>query len=193
MFWLYSSVWDRESHLVFSWQQDPEYVPSWVSESELLFSRSTTAAYFGCSSWIWTNVSCGHFPLERGAYWCYWRWRQAHCPCCYNRGFLTLTHTTDTSLKSSSLKAFLEIGQIPKVSNPTKIFFMINETGYAEAIKIVRSGIPLFQRICRHPVIVCSSVICLKVPMKFTPRVCRWCIHCGGKMSRNILLKLGKS
>jgi hypothetical protein len=58
--------------------------------------------------------------------------------------FLTHTHKTDISLKSSSLKAFLEISQIQKVSNPTKTFFMRSENGYAEAMIIMRSRIPLF-------------------------------------------------
>jgi len=36
-------------------------------------------------------------------------------------------HITDATFKSSSLKAFLEKGQIPEFSNPAKVFFIIHE------------------------------------------------------------------
>jgi hypothetical protein len=52
-------------------------------------------------------------------------------------------HDTDTASKSSprkallengQVKALLENGQVPEFSNPAKVFFMMNESGCAEAI-----------------------------------------------------------
>jgi len=48
-------------------------------------------------------------------------------------------HTMDATLKSS-LKAFLANGQITEFPNPAKIFFMMSETGCAEAIIFLRLG-----------------------------------------------------
>jgi hypothetical protein len=52
----------------------------------------------------------------------------------------------DATLKSSSssLRAFIANGQIPEFSNPAKIFFVINETGCAEAITLVRLRLVIF-------------------------------------------------
>jgi hypothetical protein len=50
----------------------------------------------------------------------------------------------DATLKSSSLKAFLANGQIPEFPNPAKTFFMISETGCAEAIILLRLRLVIF-------------------------------------------------
>ena len=57
---------------------------------------------------------------------------------------ITPTTYNGCHLKSSSLKAFLANGQIPEFSNPAKIFFMINETGCAEMIIVVRLRLVIF-------------------------------------------------
>ena len=75
-------------------------------------------------------------------------------------------HITDATFKSSSLKAFLEKGQIPEFSNTAQVFFTIHETASAEVIILVRSRTLtfFFFRTGLHPVILCNSVFCLKRP-----------------------------
>jgi hypothetical protein len=53
-------------------------------------------------------------------------------------GALLPTHKTDAALKSSTLKAFLENGQIPEFRNSAYVFSIRNGTEYAEMIILVR-------------------------------------------------------
>jgi hypothetical protein len=48
------------------------------------------------------------------------------------------THKTDAAIKPSSLKAFLENGQIPEFRNSAYIFSIRNETECTEVIILVR-------------------------------------------------------
>ena len=101
-------------------------------------------------------------------------------------------HITDATFKSSSLKAFLEKGQVPEFLNPAQVFFTIHKTASAEVIILVRSRklTIFFFRTGHHPTILCNSVFCLKRPQTTKGR--RLCVQCRGRVEQNILLRRGK-
>jgi hypothetical protein len=72
------------------------------------------------------------------------------------------THKIHVALKSSSLKAFLEYGQVPKFRNPAYVFSSRNEHESAGVIILARSWLAIFFGIDHHPVILFNSVFCLK-------------------------------
>jgi hypothetical protein len=64
------------------------------------------------------------------------------------------------------------------------------ETGYAEAIILVRSWIliplpllTIIQSFCA------TAYFVLKGPLTAISRDCMWCVQCGGEVTRHILLK----
>jgi hypothetical protein len=72
------------------------------------------------------------------------------------------THKRDAALKSSSIKAFLENGLIPKFRNSVYVFSSRNEPECAGMIILARSCLAIFFGIGHHPVILFNSVFCLK-------------------------------
>jgi hypothetical protein len=63
-----------------------------------------------------------------------------------------------------------------------------------EETLLMRSRVPFFFffRTGQHPVTLCNAVFCRKRPHDIKSRGCRWCVQCGGKVARNILLKTRK-
>jgi len=77
-------------------------------------------------------------------------------------GSLLPTHKIDATLKSSSLKTFLENGQIREFRNSAYAFSTRNEMECAEVIILMRLWLAIFFGIGHHPVILCNSLFCLE-------------------------------
>jgi hypothetical protein len=110
-------------------------------------------------------------------------------------GSLLLPHTADATLKSLSLKTFLESGHMPEFLNPAILyaFFMKLKLNvqkwlylWGDGYSFYFSGLAIIQSFCA------TVYFALKCYVTTTSKDCRWCVQCGGKMTRNILLKWGK-
>jgi len=140
------------------WQKDPEYIPSQVSESILNFPFSCPSlllTLYAALEYRQTSSGVPFFSKELPT-------RDIddikHTGHAFGtEGSLLPPHTTDPTLKSSSLKAFLENGHIPEFSNSSKIFFKMSETECAEAIIPLDQGCH-FSRIGHHPLILFKCI-----------------------------------
>jgi len=159
-----------------------------MSESEFLISvhPSTPNAYSGCSPWIWMNLFLELLSFPKSC-------------------LLMMISSPLTMLLEQKVHYSHHIQQMPlenlyHYSHFLKMAKCQNRetqplySSWEMKLNVQRrlywwnDGYRFFFRIGHHHVILCSNVLCLKGSMPATSRDRRWCVQCGGKMTRNILL-----